>query len=166
MNPCMDLPAEKDKGEVEYPQLDEEEQKLEEQRIRDAFNIYDKNKDGIIQRGELADVLEVFLGHKPTPHQLDNIFKKVDSNLDGVIDFPEFEGMMLMRKRNTKRYIGLFNQYDQNGDGFISKEELLKTLNSAEASNYTDEEVDEIIKAADLDKDGMIDYKEFVNYFI
>ena len=125
---CFEAPTQEGSAgaSAEYPQLDEEERKLEQERVRDAFDIYDKNKDGKIQRDELAVVLELFLGHKPTAHQLDNIFKKIDSNLDGVIDFPEFERMMLLRKRHTKRYISLFNQYDRNGDGFISKDELLQ----------------------------------------
>lgn len=127
---CFDAPAatpaKAKAGTTEELALEAEEKAAEQERIRDAFNIYDKNKDGIIQRDELADVLEIFLGHKPTSHQLDNIFSKVDSNKDGVIDYKEFERMMLLRKASTKRYISLFNQYDKNGDGFISREELLE----------------------------------------
>ena len=49
----------------------------------------------------------------------------------------------------------------KNGDGFITKDELRTVMNSM-GQRLTEEELNEMMEAADSDKDGRIDYAEFV----
>ena len=56
----------------------------------------------------------------------------------------------------------LFNQIDVNGDGKITKEELLKGLQGKMKSPTLAKDVDEIYKNIDMDNNGYIEYEEFV----
>ena len=56
----------------------------------------------------------------------------------------------------------LFNQIDINGDGKITKEELLKGLQGKMKSPTLSKDVDEIYKNIDMDNNGYIEYEEFV----
>ena len=57
--------------------------------VRKAFNNFDTNKSGNIDKSELA-ALSKILGHELTEEQLDTALKDLDLNEDGVIDFDEF----------------------------------------------------------------------------
>ena len=51
--------------------------------------------------------------------------------------------------------------FDKDGNGFISAAELRHVMTNL-GEKLTDEEVDEMIREADVDGDGQINYEEFV----
>ena len=55
-----------------------------------------------------------------------------------------------------------FSEFDQNSDGFISKEELLNVMINF-GHMISNEELDEMIKLADNDGNGLVDFKEFLD---
>merc|ERR1711966_425142 len=54
-----------------------------------------------------------------------------------------------------------FSLFDRDGNGFISAAELRHVMTNL-GEKPTDEEVDEMIREADVDGDGQINYEEFV----
>eukprot|EP00949_MAST-11_sp_MAST-11-sp1_P004691 g4691.t1 len=54
-----------------------------------------------------------------------------------------------------------FKVFDKDGNGFISAAELRHIMTNL-GEKLTDEEVDEMIREADIDGDGQINYEEFV----
>lgn len=60
---------------------------------------------------------------------------------------------------------GLFQQWDENGDGNISKAELTAVLQTL-MPDFTPEQIEALFNTADEDHDGAIDYKEFLNLLI
>ena len=54
-----------------------------------------------------------------------------------------------------------FRVFDKDGNGFISAAELRHIMTNL-GEKLTDEEVDEMIREADIDGDGQINYEEFV----
>jgi segregation and condensation protein B len=55
-----------------------------------------------------------------------------------------------------------FDEMDENGDGVVGKEELAKLLQVLGEELVTDEFVEEVMKAADEDEDGKLQFDEFV----
>ena len=51
-----------------------------------------------------------------------------------------------------------FRVFDKNGDGFISAAELRQVM-TALGEKLSDEEVDEMIREADIDGDGRVNYE-------
>jgi calmodulin len=87
--------------------------------------------------------------------------KEVDQDGNGSIEFNEF---ILMMARKLKASDGeeemhhAFKVFDKNGDGFITFDELKRVMNCI-GERLTDEEIEDMIKEADLNGDKKIDYK-------
>lgn len=84
-------------GKEEILELfDEEEPSLEE--LKEAFDVFDDNKDGFIDAQELGRVLSKLGLLKESgiirSECLRNMIKEVDENQDGVVDFNEFVKFM------------------------------------------------------------------------
>ena len=83
---------------------------------------------------------------------------------NGNIDFPEFLTMMARKMKDSdseEEILEAFKVFDKDGNGFISAAELRHIMTNL-GEKLTDEEVDEMIREADIDGDGQINYEEFV----
>lgn len=91
-------------------------------------------------------------------------FPQIDADGSGTIDFPEFLTMMARKMKDTdseEEILEAFKVFDKDGNGFISAAELRHIMTNL-GEKLTDEEVDEMIREADIDGDGQINYEEFV----
>ena len=68
----------------------------------------------------------------------------------------------LITKEDKNELLGLFQQFDKNGDGVLSREEILLGYKEILGDVEAEIETDRIMKEVDLDKNGTIDYNEFV----
>jgi calmodulin len=92
------------------------------------------------------------------------LFIQIDADGSGTIDFPEFLTMMARKMKDTdseEEILEAFKVFDKDGNGFISAAELRHIMTNL-GEKLTDEEVDEMIREADIDGDGQINYEEFV----
>ncbi|XP_076442019.1 calmodulin-alpha-like [Babylonia areolata] len=137
------------------------------EEFKEAFLLFDKDRDGTITTKELGTVMKS-LGQNPTDTELQDMINEVDVDGNGQIDFGEFLTMMV---RHAAKVEGgdddtelkeAFKVFDKDGNGFISAAELRHVMTNL-GEKLTDEEVDEMIREADIDGDGQINYEEFVN---
>ncbi|CAG8053197.1 unnamed protein product [Penicillium olsonii] len=130
---------------------------------KEAFSLFDKDGDGQITTKELGTVMRS-LGQNPSESELQDMINEVDADNNGTIDFPEFLTMMARKMKDTdseEEIREAFKVFDRDNNGFISAAELRHVMTSI-GEKLTDDEVDEMIREADQDGDGRIDYNEFV----
>ena len=142
--------------EEDVSSLDERELAL-----RDAFDKFDSNKDGYIDKEELAQLLMQYLEleQPPTEVQLARIMAKVDLNQNGRIEFHEFK-IMMAEKAGDNRYLTIFNTFDKDQDGYITRDELGEVLKEVHPETK-EEEVDAIMRSLDQ---GNEFYQCFLHY--
>lgn len=101
------------------------------------------------------------LGQNPTEAELQDMINEVDADGNGTIDFPEFLTMMARKMKDTdseEEIREAFRVFDKDGNGFISAAELRHVMTNL-GEKLTDEEVDEMIREADIDGDGQVNYE-------
>ncbi|CAL0302534.1 unnamed protein product [Lupinus luteus] len=131
--------------------------------FREAFSLFDKDGNGCITTKELGTVIRT-LRRNLTEAELKDMINEVDANGNVTIDFREFLNLMAGKMRNTDSEEDLkeaFHVFDKDQNGFISAAELHHVITNL-GEKLTDEEVDEMIREADVDGDGQINYDEFV----
>lgn len=131
--------------------------------FKEAFSLFDKDGDGSITTKELGTVMRS-LGQNPTEAELQDMISEVDVDGNGTIDFPEFLNLMARKMKDTDSEEELkeaFRVFDKDQNGFISAAELRHVMTNL-GEKLTDDEVDEMIREADVDGDGQINYEEFV----
>lgn len=130
--------------------------------------MFDKNKDDLISAGELGTVMRN-LGLNPSEEDVKKMISDVDKDANGFVDFNEFVSMMLKFQERPvdpeEQYLEAFRVFDQDGNGFISPRELQSVMCSL-GERLTEEEIKDMIQEADLDKDGQVNYTEFVKVMV
>jgi len=138
------------------------EDQIEE--FKEAFGLFDKDGDGTITSKELTLVMRG-LGQNPTEEEVRSMIAEVDSDGNGSIEFPEFLVLIANKLRTEDVRDELkdaFKVFDKNNDGYLSATELREVLQTL-GDRMTDDDVDELIQAADTNGDGRVDYEEFVS---
>nr|XP_028602731.1 calmodulin-like protein 1 isoform X2 [Podarcis muralis] len=142
-------------------------QRLTEEQLteyKEAFSLFDKDGDGAITTKELGTVMRS-LGHNPTEAELQSMIDQVDANGSGTVDFAEFLSLMAKQSKDSdseEEIREAFRVFDKDGNGYISTAELRHVLTNL-GEKLTDEEVDEMIKEADVDGDGRVNYEDSCN---
>ncbi|XP_010466587.1 PREDICTED: calmodulin-like protein 11 [Camelina sativa] len=150
----------------ETQQQQQKQQELTQEQItefKEAFCLFDKDGDGCITADELATVIRS-LDQNPTEQELQDMITEIDSDGNGTIEFSEFLNLMANQIQETdvdEELKEAFKVFDKDQNGYISASELRHVMINL-GEKLTDEEVDQMIKEADLDGDGQVNYDEFV----
>lgn len=137
---------------------------MDQAELDRVFQMFDHNGDGRISKKELNDSLEN-LGIYIPDAELTQMIERIDVNGDGCVDIDEFGALyksIMEEKDEEEDMKEAFNVFDQNGDGFITFDELKSVLGSLGLKQgRTVEDCKRMIMKVDVDGDGMVDYKEF-----
>ncbi|KAI7857375.1 calmodulin-like protein [Circinella umbellata] len=129
---------------------------------RESFALFDKDGNGTIDTKELGAVMQSLNLH-PTENELQEMINDVDSDGNGTIDFDEFLSMLVRKQKEVDTQAEIreaFAVFDRDGNGYITLPELRQVMTSF-GERLTSQELDEMIRDADIDGDGMINYQEF-----
>ena len=131
--------------------------------IREAFDLFDTDKSGEIDVQELKQAL-MNLGIDTKNQTLQNMLADIDKNGNANIDFDEFIDMMTAKmsdkdtREDLEKVFELFL-----GDDDTDKIDIkhLKRVCKELNENMSDDELNEMIVRADLDRDGKVSFEEF-----
>ncbi|GJQ83704.1 hypothetical protein Trydic_g592 [Trypoxylus dichotomus] len=135
--------------------------------FKEAFMLFDKDEDGTITMAELGVVMRS-LGQRPTETELRDMVNEVDQDGNGTIEFNEFLQMMSKKMKDADGEEELreaFRVFDKNNDGLISSNELRHVMTSL-GERLSEEEVDDMIKEADMDGDGQVNYEGLIKLYV
>ncbi|XP_022845003.1 calcium-dependent protein kinase 30-like isoform X1 [Olea europaea var. sylvestris] len=130
--------------------------------IRDMFMLMDTNNDGKVTYEELKAGLRK-VGSQLAEPEIKLLMDVADVDGNGVLDYGEFVAVTihLQRMENDEHFRRAFMFFDIDGSGYIEIDELREAL--ADESGETDGDVlNDIMREVDTNKDGRIDYEEFV----
>lgn len=132
--------------------------------LKRLFQLFDRNGDGKITKREFNDSLEnlgIFIPDK----ELIEMIRKIDEDGDDCLDIDEFAQMynsIMDEQDEDEDMKEAFNVFDQNGDGFITVDELRSVLSSMGMNQgRTVEDCRAMINNVDGDSDGRVSYHEF-----
>ncbi|ALC42285.1 CG11165 [Drosophila busckii] len=138
--------------------------KYEEDEFKAAFDILDVEGDGSITVKEIGVVMRA-LGKSPTDAELQAIINEVDLDGNGSIEFGEFLQVMILRmcqEPDDDELREAFRVYDKENTGYIGIDQLRFVL-MALGQKLTEDELEDIIRDGDEDRDGRLSYEEYCN---
>jgi calmodulin len=135
--------------------------------LRELFNLFDTDKSGSIDEGEMTALLKM-MRLADTDDDAEQILGELDADSSGYVDFDEFFDWMALQDEvneaegeSIEEYVDeMFNMIDSGGDGFISAEEFRECLHNLGA-DLSPEDIQSMIHEVDEDGDGEIDKEEF-----
>jgi serine/threonine-protein phosphatase 2B regulatory subunit len=147
--------------------LDEfaKENNIKPESIKKAFKRFqavDKDHSGQIDYSEFCEILQV----DPSP-QTEKLFQMFDNDKSGQIDVREFMiGLSNFTGAGKEEKLKFaFMVFDEDGNGVITKQELIKILKANHMATNDNEvlrKAETIMAQADKDGDGVLGFDEFV----
>merc|ERR1712128_177656 len=142
------------------------------EEIDSVFALADVNTDGEICYEELV----TGMGGDYTANEINAIFAMGDGDQDGKISFLEFSKIMLpscqdaLNKfwkcfKTVSSVKDAFKKFDADGDGEISRQEVMQGA-SASGLKLSADEVDTLFILGDKDNNGQINFSEFAEIMI
>ena len=133
--------------------------------IKEAFNLFDTDKSGTIDVQEFKDALNN-LGLDDNNGAFVQLLDNIDANKSGKVDFDEFVNLLtvhgsdLTTKEDLERVFTYFLG-DDKGDKIDINH--LRDVCELLGEKLSDEELEEMIFRADVDKDGKVSFDEYYN---
>jgi len=124
-----------------------------------AFQQYDVDGSGYIDRAEAHRVLHIVLGF--TARQTDEFLSSCDFNADGQLQFDEFIHFYAKVKGRKVAIDKAFREFDKEGKGYVTTDDAKKILGNL----YTAREVERMVAKHDTNNDGVLQYEEFMTFW-
>lgn len=135
----------------------------EKSELLKTFQALDANGDGKLTREEIIDGFHRILESENPEEDADAILKQLDNNNSGTIDYTEFVVATINRKNllSKERLETAFKIFDQDGNGYLTADELREIFNPGNAKNIDDEVWSQWIREVDDNSDGRVSLSEF-----
>jgi len=138
----------------------------QEAAVKKTFQTIDLNGDGRITEDELFQALHS-IDKNITRADTHSIMLSVDANSNGVLEYDELLSSRINRKLISKeeRMRKVFRCLDVDGSGSLTAQEIQGALMSIHHDIGIDK-CTELLKEADSNGDGVIDYEEWIEMFL
>ena len=140
--------------------LQEERRKL----MKEVLDLYDPDNEGYVKSRDIAKILRA-MGRTLEDDDEQNFLQAADPDNSGKISKDNFlatvEAMFSLAKEEVNELLEAFKVFDLKNTGKISVKNFKKVLTDI-GQEFSEEEVDDILKYIDIDKDGNIKLKDFI----
>ncbi|KDQ15605.1 hypothetical protein BOTBODRAFT_31495 [Botryobasidium botryosum FD-172 SS1] len=140
------------------PELTEEQK----QEIKEAFELFDTDKDGAVDYHELKVAMRA-LGFDLKKPEVLKILRDHDKQGHGLMEFDDFAKIMserILARDPLEEIRRAFQLFDDDGTGKISLRNLRRVAKEL-GEHLDDDELQAMIDEFDLDQDGEINEQEF-----
>ena len=132
--------------------------RAEEEEIKTAFNMFDKDGSGNIDLQEMRDAMKA-LGVFLSKDEVKAMMASVDTDGNGFVDYDEFRNLIkgFIKNRNKVEELKrAFRIYDEDDTGLIEFDDLRRVANELEGGEVTDDEIREMLYEATRDRNGTV----------
>ena len=143
------------------------EKNLQDERrelMKEVLDLFDPNNDGYVKSKDISKILKA-MGRTLENEDEQNFLEAADPDQTGVISkdnfLDTFEAMYSLTKEKINEVLDAFKVFDINNTGKISVNNFKKVLVNF-AHEFNEDEVNEIMKYINVDRDGNINIKDFV----
>ncbi|VFQ81259.1 unnamed protein product [Cuscuta campestris] len=128
--------------------------------LKEMFKMIDADNSGQITFEELKVGLNR-VGANLNESEIYDLMQAADVDNSGTIDYGEFVAatLHLNKIEREDHLFAAFSYFDKDGSGYITADELQQ---ACEEFGIEDARLEDMIREADQDNDGCIDYNEFV----
>jgi calmodulin len=136
-----------------------------QKEIRDIFKLFDKDGNGKMSTAEIRSLL-FSLGREASEEEIQKMLEECDKDKSGTIELNEFltymEPIYKIPSDKIEDIVSAFKFFDLDGNGNINMEEF-KNILSKYGGEFSLDEIESIFRQLDLNRDGKLDYAEFVD---
>ena len=140
--------------------LQDERRKL----MKEILDLYDPNNEGFIHSKDTSKIVQA-MGRTLEEDDEQNFLQAADPENTGKISKDNFlatvEALFSLSKDDVNDLIEAFKIFDINDTGKISVKNFKKILVKI-GQAFSEEEADDVIKYINVDKEGNIDYADFI----
>ena len=130
-------------------------------QLREGFHAIDADHNGLISMEELKQSMQATGVYNKV--RLEEIFQSGAVDRDAQLNYTEFCAAAMLRRLtiDEERLKLAFQNLDRQGTGYLTPESIRAVLGQEEE----DQTIVDVLNELDFNKDGKIDYKEFLVYW-
>jgi len=148
---------------LNYDQFTDFFAKIQEAKltIYDKFGRYDQDQDGMVSIEEAHEVLHKELGFSPERSRA--MVGRFDVNKDGLVSYMEFAEFYIAVEEKKAKIREAFRHFDKEHAGSVKNEHAAEIMQGM--LGFSESRSQKALEIYDKNKDGRIDYEEFLEFY-
>lgn len=132
----------------------------ENEQFLKVFRLFDQDENGVITPDEIKFAMERY-GETPTQQNIDDILFFCNQHMNESNFIKAMALPLSDRSSDEQDKKAAFQCFDNDCDGFLSKQDVITAMAKYFGDNLSQEDIDDLFKEIDRDQDGKLSFTEF-----